>query len=72
REGSAGSSLSPAFGRRTLGRLCPLPVVAYPPRVDDDSANQHIEWFDAFDVVGLVTDGGHASPASICLAPTRP
>ncbi|MEV6810856.1 hypothetical protein [Micromonospora sp. NPDC051296] len=36
--------------------LCPLPDEGFPPRADKrHGSRRHIEWFDAFDVVALVT-----------------
>jgi hypothetical protein len=36
--------------------LCPLPEGSFPPRADERYASRRrIEWFDAFDVVKLVT-----------------
>jgi hypothetical protein len=35
--------------------LCPIPEGRFPPRADEFGARQRIEWFDAFDVVTLVS-----------------
>ena len=35
--------------------LCPMPPARFPPRPDKYGARRRIEWYDAFDVVTLVS-----------------
>ena len=43
------------------GRVCPMPDVPFPPRIDDHLTNRKIEWFDAWDVGELMTVAGSGS-----------
>jgi hypothetical protein len=54
--GTTGVRASVQSREEFVVHLCPLPEGGFPPRADEPYASQRrVEWFDAFDVVKLVT-----------------